>query len=184
MLINLIAAMCHNNGIGYKGKLQWKIKADLQHFSKLTRGKGCSNAIVMGHTTWAGLNLPEGAGLSGRDTFILTSTVKFHKITKDGHLIKTFHNSESLIAFCKLMEYEELWICGGEKVYKQFLSEDNIVKINKCYFTYIDKAFECDTFFPDIDFTRWKEIDRKREYDLTYECNVDYCVYANSYTLC
>ena len=34
MLINLIAAMCHNNGIGIEGKLPWEIKAELQHFSK------------------------------------------------------------------------------------------------------------------------------------------------------
>jgi dihydrofolate reductase len=180
MLINLIAAMCHTNGIGYKGKLPWKIKSDLQRFSKLTRGRG-DNAIVMGHTTWVGLNLPDGAGLSGRDTFILTSTVKFHKITKDGHLIKTFHDIESLMAFCKLMDYAEVWICGGTQVYKHFFDKglwDN------SYITSIDKKFECDAFFPAIDFTKFKEVDRMREYDLNYECNIDYLVYANSYALC
>ena len=182
-MINLIAAMCHKNGIGYKGKLPWNIKADLQRFSKLTRGRG-DNAIVLGHTTWLGLNLPDGAGLSGRDTFILTTTVHFHKITKDGHLVKTFRDMESLMAFCHLMDYAEVWICGGTQVYKHFLLEDRFVNISKFYLTSIDKEFECDTFFPAIDFTKWKEVDRMREYDLNYECNIDYLVYANSYALC
>ena len=181
MLINLIAAMCHNNGIGFKGKLPWKIKEDLQHFSRLTRGSSNNNAIVMGHTTWLGLNLPDGVGFPGRETFILSSTVKFHKITKDGHLIKTFCDIESLMAFCKLMDYSEVWICGGTQVYKHFFDKglwDN------SYITSIDKEFECDAFFPDIDLSKFKEVDRMREYDLNYECNIDYLVYANSYALC
>ena len=179
MLINLIAAMCHNNGIGFNGKLPWKIKEDLQHFSKLTRGNSNNNAIVVGHTTWLGLNFPDGQSFLGRDTFILSSSVKFHKITKDGHLIKTFHNIESLMAFSKLMEYEEVWICGGQNVYKQFLSEDRLDKLSKCYLTYIYKDFECDTFFPEMDFTRWKEVDRRKTYNENNECHVDYVVYEN-----
>ena len=192
MLINLIAAMCHNNGIGFKGKLPWKIKEDLQHFSKLTRGNSNNNAIVVGHTTWTGLNFPDGQSFLGRETFILSSSVKFHKITKDGHLIKTFHDINSLIAFCKLMEYEEVWICGGQNVYKQFLSEDRLDKykldkykldkyrLDKCYLTYIYKDFECDTFFPEMDFTRWKEVDRRKTYNENNECNVDYVVYEKN----
>jgi dihydrofolate reductase len=176
MLINLIAAMCHNNGIGVEGKLPWEIKAELQHFSKLTRGRG-DNAIVMGHTTWTGL---DGVCLPGRDNFILTSTAskqKFHKITKDGHLIKTFASMKSLLDFCILMDYAEVWICGGAHVYKQFLDINNI---DKCYITYIDKAFECDAFFPVMDFTRWKEVDKRQEYDVNYDCHIYYCVYEKT----
>lgn len=181
MLINLIAAMCHNNGIGFKGKLPWKIKEDLQYFSKLTRGNSNNNAIIVGHTTWTGLNFPDGQSFLGRDVFILSSTLNFHKITNDDHHVKTFHDIETLIKFALQWKYEEVWICGGQNVYKQFLSEDRLDKYNisKCYLTYIYKEFECDTFFPDMDFSRWKEIDRRQTYNENNECHVDYVVYEN-----
>ena len=49
--INLIVAMCKNNGIGYKNELPWKISSDLKKFKKLTQGKG-NNAVIMGKNTY------------------------------------------------------------------------------------------------------------------------------------
>jgi hypothetical protein len=52
-------------------------------------------------------------------------------------------------------------------------------KIQKCYVTYIDEDFDCDTFFP-IDFKtsgEWKEIECNDTYDTNYECTVSYLVY-------
>ena len=45
--INLIVAMCKNNGIGIEGKIPWHIEADMKYFSKMTKGDGL-NAVIMG----------------------------------------------------------------------------------------------------------------------------------------
>jgi dihydrofolate reductase len=176
MLFNLIVATCLENGIGYKGKLPWHVKADLQNFSKLTKGLG--NAVIMGSNT---LNSIPNKYLPGRDNLVLSTTQKFHTIMSDGHIIKSFNTIDAVIDFCKLMDYEEVWIIGGESIYKQFLNK-NI--INKCYITIIHKYFDCDTFFPLLDKSVWKKVEHKEEYDSDYDCRIDYNVFINHNTDC
>jgi len=85
MKFNLIAAVCRNNGIGYKGDIPWHIKADLQYFSKLTKGNG-KNAIVMGHNTWLSLQQHGFSnGLSGRDNFIFSHKQRFTEVSAIGN---------------------------------------------------------------------------------------------------
>ena len=67
MQYKLIVAVCKHNGIGYRDTLPWKIKEDLKHFSKLTKGNG-KNAIVMGKNTWNSIG---GSPLPKRDNLIL-----------------------------------------------------------------------------------------------------------------
>ena len=69
-----------------------------------------------------------------------------------------------------------MWVIGGAQIYKQCLEEG---KISKCYITFIDEDFECDTFFPELDPTEWHELERKESYDITYECNLRYSVYEH-----
>lgn len=51
--------------------------------------------------------------------------------------------------------YDEVWIIGGEKIYKSFIKENmdknGILVISEFCITYIDKYYECDTFFPKIE---------------------------------
>ena len=148
-IYNLIVAMCEGRGIGYKGQMSWYSKPDLIHFSKLTRGKG-KNAVIMGSTTWK--SLPKQM-LPIRDNLIVSSTLNIHSIMNDGHIIKSFENIDAVIKFCNLMEYDEVWIIGGESIYKQFLDKKII---NTCIVSTIDKYYECDTFFPLLNETEWK----------------------------
>ena len=173
MHINLIVAMCRNNGIGYNGKIPWHISADLRYFSKLTKGTG-NNAVVMGNKTWK--SLPINIGLVNRDNFVLTKSNNFDMLINN-NLIKTFSSSQDFFNFIKLNPiYEEIWIIGGAEIYKQFL-ETKV--INKCFVTYIDKDFECDTFFPPLETSVWKETKRISTYDDSYKCNVDYLIYTS-----
>ena len=51
--------------------------------------------------------------------------------------------------------YDEVWIIGGAKIYNSFISENNKkdsnMLISEFCITYIDKYYECDTFFPKIE---------------------------------
>jgi dihydrofolate reductase len=170
---NLIVAMCKNNGIGSNGKIPWYIKKDLQHFAKLTKGKG-NNAVIMGNNTWKSLPGGEGTGLKDRDNFVLSSTASAD--LKRDETIKTFKTIADLDTYLSTPEnnYETIWVIGGAQIYKQFLAAD---KINTCYVTYIDKEFDCDTFFPILDETQWQETDRNDSYEIDYGCVVSYSVY-------
>jgi dihydrofolate reductase len=51
--------------------------------------------------------------------------------------------------------YDELWIIGGKQIYEVFIrgnmKKDINMLINEFYITYIDRHYECDTFFPRIE---------------------------------
>jgi dihydrofolate reductase len=145
---NLIVALCKNNGIGKDGKLPWNIKEDMQYFTKYTKGNN-NNAIIMGKNTWD--SLPKKS-LNGRDNFIISSKIIIDEIMPDGHRIKSFKNIDHVINFCSFIKYDNIWIIGGSTIYKEFL-ERNI--INKCYITYINQEYLCDSFFT-IDFNNWE----------------------------
>ena len=181
-MYNLIVAMSRNNGIGCKGKIPWHNKQDLKYFSEMTKGDG-NNAVIMGRNTWE--SLPRT--LTNRDNLVLSKTMKSNdtgpnevgsnsnevgsgpRIFKNFELLETFLDTNNL--------YEDIWIIGGAQVYKQFL---NSGKINKCYVTLIDHDFPCDTFFPVLDLTQWKEIERNHSFDFTYNCAVDFIVYERT----
>ena len=179
---NLIVAMCNNNGIGFKGKIPWHIKHDLQHFSKLTKGDG-NNAIVMGSKTWYSLPIRSTniIGLPDRDNFILSASGKGKINIQHNKIIKSFQSIDELENYFHEEDstYEDIWIIGGAQIYKYFLDNN---KINKCYITSIDKNFECDVFFPDEleSNDKWVEIERTNMYDDNYECFIDYIVYENT----
>jgi len=152
MNYNLIVAMCEGRGIGYKGKIPWYRKQDLLNFSKLTKGNG-DNAVIMGSTTWK--SLPKQV-LPERDNLVLSTTIKNHSLMNDDHVVKLFSDIDTIIDFCDLMQYDDVWIIGGESIYKQFLDK-NIVK--KCYISTIEDYYKCDTFFPELNEQEWKTID-------------------------
>ena len=164
MIVNIIVAYCKNNGIGFNNTMPWKIKSDLKKFRRLSTGNG-NNAIIMGKNTYNSLNCD---GLPNRDNLILSTTIEVDKLINT-NITKSFNNIEKLEDFVKLKNYDEVWIIGGEKIYNLFLQWDkdtrdnknndnrnknnkgnNIFKIDNIYVTYIDKEFECDTFFPVI----------------------------------
>tara|TARA_B100001093_G_scaffold433968_1_gene431215 strand:+ start:214 stop:807 length:594 start_codon:yes stop_codon:yes gene_type:complete len=159
MNINIIVAHCKNNGIGFENKMPWHIKSDLKKFKKLTTGRG-NNAIIMGRNTFESINKP----LIGRDNLILSSTLNINeKInteekTDNNNIVKSFHNLTLLEDFLKFKNYDEIWVIGGMKIYELFLSQDITynLQVQNIYETYIDKEFNCDTFFPKINTEKFK----------------------------
>ena len=193
--------MCkYNNGIGCNGSLPGVIKEDLQHFSKLTKGRG-KNAVIMGSNTYKSLNSP---GLLGRDNFILSSSLKLDFVlqnenissivtpshgaraqqllpkkadTADNisvHRCKTFTNITSLLETCTANNYDTVWVIGGETIYKQFLDRG---LVEKCYVTLIHKYFDCDTMFPFIKINDWVIVD-KQEVIHKYDYKIEFIEYV------
>ena len=157
MNVNIIVAYCKNKGIGIKNELPWKIKEDLAKFRKLTIGQ-CNNAVIMGRKTWQSLNIN---CLKTRDNLIMSSSLNIDKKIDNNH-VKSFDNFDILKQFLIEKQYDEVWIIGGEKIYDYFLNNnDNILNVSKIFINYIDKKFDCDTFFPEIQLNKFKFISKK-----------------------
>jgi len=141
--ISIIAAVADNYAIGKANNLPWHLPADLKHFRQLTTG----HAIVMGKRTFE--SLPKGP-LPNRKNIVLTS------VMSEG-VNEGYFEADSLEDAVYLCEHEEkVYIIGGATVYKQ-----SINKVDTMYITWIHNDFSADTYFPEIDFNEWKEVNRE-----------------------
>lgn len=155
--MNLIVAVDKNWAIGKKGKLLVSIPEDQKLFRQETMGK----VIVMGRKTLE--SLPGGQPLYGRRNVVLTHDEKF---SKKG--VEVFHSLEETLDFFSQFPTEDIFIVGGSMIYEQFLPYCDTAHV-----TWIDYAYEADTWFPNLDRDAgWKvtaESDEQTYFNLCYE---------------
>ena len=135
----IIAAIGKNNEIGKENKLLWYIPEDLKNFKEITYGK----TIVMGRKTYESIGKP----LPNRKNIILTRN---HSISDDKN-IEIHYDLENFINIYK-DNREEIFIIGGEEIYREFLKRN---LIEKMYISHVD--FQCedaDAYFPNIDYKK------------------------------
>jgi len=144
----LIAAVCSDGGMGYKGRLPWPhCKADMAHFAKRTTGGG-NNAVVMGKKTWDSI---PARPLRRRANLILSSQyAQPHTqphTQSDEHWFATMPD---LFAHLESANYDEVWIIGGASIYEQFLAmhANGEIHIDEMCVTTMEPIQKCDTFFP------------------------------------
>ena len=155
--INIIVAICKNNGIGINNNLPWYYSSDLKKFKSLTVGNK-KNAIVMGKNTYLSLNNKK---LLFRDNLILSNSLTIDD-KLDNNIIKTFKNLKNLLEFIETKNYDNIWIIGGRQIYELFL-EKNLV--DQIYLTYINELYNCDIFFPKINLNNFKLIKNNIQYN-------------------
>lgn len=143
--MKLIVAFCKTRGIGFQNTLPWKLKKDLLNFQNLTIGNG-NNAVIMGKNTWE--SLPDKfKPLPKRTNIILTTKADYTLNTINPNLPKFFPSFKKAEQYCSLAKIDNIWIIGGEQLYKEALDNDYVDWI---YTTNINEYYTCDTFFPDI----------------------------------
>jgi len=157
--MNIVVAVCKNNGIGFKNRLPWTLKNELNYFKHLTIGNG-NNAVIMGKNTWFGFN----RALPKRDNFVLSRKIKKNIGAKDFKFIPT-------PLYVDFSKYDDVWVIGGQQIYESML-DYNIV--NNIFITEIEEEFECDTYFPDIN-KNFKHIYKSKtfqENNIKYNMNI------------
>jgi dihydrofolate reductase len=144
MKINIIVAMAENRAIGFGNQLLYHIPEDLKRFKALTTG----HTIVMGRKTY--LSLPNGA-LPERRNIVLSRTTEYIKGCD------VYASLEEALRSCS--ENEEVFIIGGEKVYRQALP-----MAHRIYLTLIERTPpQADAFFPQISMRQWYETKREKQ---------------------
>lgn len=141
--MNAIVSVSPDWGIGKDNHLLFRISADLKRFRQLTAGK----TVIMGRATLA--TLPGGAPLKDRNNIILSSDPSFHP---EGALV--CRSPEEALAAAAGFPTEDVFVIGGESVYRTFLSH-----CERIYVTRIWSDAAADRFFPDLDRLGWPRLE-------------------------
>ena len=111
------------------------IPNDHKHFREETTGK----VVVLGRKTLQ--TFPQGLPLKNRTNIILSRDRNYE--VKDALVV---HSVEELLEELKKYNEEDVYVIGGESVYRQLLPYCRTAHITK-----IDHSYEADAFFPDLD---------------------------------
>lgn len=152
-MINLIVAIGKNNLIGKDNDLPWHYKEDLQYFKQTTLNK----TVVMGENTFYSIVGRTNKLLPNRKMVVAT----FNKDFKyDG--VEVIHDLEKYLKETK----EDVFIIGGCQIYKASLN-----LVDRMYITHVNKEYEGNMFFPEIDYSLFNKISQRDSGDLSF------CVY-------
>ena len=154
--MNLIVAVDKNWAIGNGNKLLVSIPQDMKFFRETTKGK----VVAMGRKTLE--SFPGGQPLKNRVNVVLTTDQNYKA---NGAVI--VHTIEQMLAELKKYASEDIFVIGGESIYRQLLPY-----CDKAYVTRIDHAYLADTYFPNLDEDpEWKMTkvsDEQTYFDLEY----------------
>ncbi len=153
--MTLIASADRNWAIGSNNQLLVRIPDDMRFFREITTGK----AVVMGRKTKE--SLPEGI-LPGRTNIVLTHDQ--HYKAKGAVIV---HSLDELHKELEKYPSEDVFVIGGESVYRQLLDECNTAHITK-----IDFAYSADARLPNLDeLPQWEltaESEEQTYFDIVY----------------
>ena len=151
-----IVAVDKNWGIGKDNKLLVSIPADMKFFQGETMGK----VVVMGRKTLE--SFPGGRPLVGRTNIVLTRNTEYR--VKGAQVV---HSQEGLLKELEKYPPEDVYVIGGEAIYRQLVDECEAAHITK-----IDYAYDADAYFPNLDEKEEWEITEDSEeqtyFDLEY----------------
>ncbi|KAI8441375.1 hypothetical protein MSG28_014992 [Choristoneura fumiferana] len=172
--LNLIAAACENMGIGAKGTLPWRLKKEMAYFTTMTTKVSSPskvNAVIMGRITWDCIPL-KYRPLKDRLNIVMTRHVEKVKETVPEGVVVVPGLDEAIKYIDGREDVESTWVIGGSHIYQAAMAHPNCGKI---YLTEIQKSFNCDTFFPNIDKQQFHLVDeeevpeeRQVEGDISY----------------
>ena len=138
---SLIVAMGENHVIGSDGGMPWRLRDDLKHFMRTTRG----HSVIMGRSTFETLNGP----LSDRTNIVLTRNTSY---SADGVLVA--HDLSSAMAMAREAPgSDEVFIAGGGDVYRQSMS-----LADRMYVTLVHGRPAGDTTFPSFVLGDWDRV--------------------------
>lgn len=161
-MISIIVAVSEDWGIGKDNELLWHISEDLKRFKKLTSG----NTVIMGKKTWE--SLPRRP-LTGRKNIVLTDNLQ-----------ESIENSVTAYsiedALNKCGPDEEIFIIGGESIYRQFMPVTD-----RLFITHVHKKAPADVYFPRIDPEIWNVVEEEEfRASETNEIPYTYKIYQRS----
>jgi dihydrofolate reductase len=140
MKLSAIVAMASNRCIGKDNTLPWRLPADLKRFKQLTMG----HTLIMGRKTYESIGRP----LPGRTMVVLTRQEDY---APEG--VQVVHSLEQALERAR---GDEVFIAGGADLYRQTME-----RVRRLYLTRIEREYEGDTFFPEVDLSGWRLVEEE-----------------------
>ena len=141
MTVTLVAAVAANGVIGRGGGMPWHLPGDLRHFKRLTMG----HVLVMGRRTYESIG-----ALPGRTTVVVTRQPDWQA---DGVEVAAGFDDAMRLASG---HDDDVYVVGGREIFRLAMPiADRLV------LTLIDDEPEGDTYFPEVDWSQWREADRE-----------------------
>lgn len=138
----LVWAMTDARLIGKGNALPWHLPEDLKHFRAVTTG----HAILMGRLTHQSI----GKALPGRRNIV---------VTRDPSQVADGCETAPTLEAALSLAYEaddEPRIIGGARLYAEALP-----RATKLFLTEVHRKVEGDVFFPALDRSEWREVERR-----------------------
>jgi len=139
-MISLIAAVAENRVIGDGNALPWRLPADLKHFRELTTG----HPVIMGRRNFESM----GRALPQRKNIVVT-----RQATYDAPGCMVVGSLDEAFSACR--EAPQIFIIGGSEIYTQ-----TVDRADRLDLTWVHASVPGDTYFPEIDWTPWREASR------------------------
>ncbi|MBO4835411.1 MAG: dihydrofolate reductase [Lachnospiraceae bacterium] len=153
--MRVIVAVDRNWAIGKDGKLLNSIPDDQRFFRQTTTNQ----VVIMGRKTLE--SLPGGKPLPNRTNVILTRNEDF----QDPDVLVAHSVQEALDLAQE--KGADIYIAGGSEIYEQMLNY-----CDEAYVTFIDYAYQADTYFPNLDkMAEWvmvAESEEQTHFDIVY----------------
>lgn len=154
--LTIVVATDSHRGIGINNKLPWHLPEDLAFFKRTTSG----HPIIMGRKTFDSIGRP----LPNRRNIVVTRNPEWQR--------EGVETAASLEAAIGLAGSAEVMVIGGAQIFAEALPHTQRLIV-----TEIDHAFECDTFFPQIDARVWQEVSRDKHHSEANGFDYAYVVY-------
>ena len=137
-MISIIVTIAKNGVSVDKNTLLWHLREDMIHFRTITSG----HPVVMGRKTYDSIGRP----LPKRTNVVITRDTELQ--------IEGCTMAHSLTEAVEMFDSsEEVFIIGGAQIYSQAMPI-----ADRLYLTIIDKEYEGDSSFPEIDYNSWRQI--------------------------
>ena len=143
MRIIIIAAIAQNGVIGNaNGEMPWHVKEEFQHFKQTTLG----SPVILGRKTFETLGKP----LKGRKNIIVTGNRDFVTEFEETTIC---HSLNEAIKYCKLRNYEKVFIIGGGNIYQQAMA-----LADEMILSFMKFEAEGEVKFPEINNDIWHQV--------------------------
>lgn len=140
-MVSLVVAYASNRVIGADGKLPWHLPSDMRRFKDLTSG----HAVVMGRRTFE--SLPDAfRPLPQRRNIVLSRSEGYAPAG-----VEVLADLRSALDACR----GDCFVIGGATVYSEALPI-----AERIYATELEQEFEGDTFFPALEPSEWRCVER------------------------
>lgn len=160
-MLSIIVAKAKNNVIGKDNSLIWHLPEDLKRFKQITTG----HTIIMGRKTFESL----GRVLPNRHHVVLCNDMTMNINNENVEVLEDISMLDKYIK-----SNEENFVIGGATMYRLLMPY-----CTKMYITEIDKDFEGDVSFPEINENEWKIVSKEKgPKDGINDFDYDYVTYV------